>query len=197
MEDNLLDEEDKSSVTYLLSEILKKSDLEEKPDKAFEKIEKNVPTNGEIVSKICSDLAKNLISESDAILSLEKNLGVSEEKAKQIINDIKNIILPPLKQIFEKRLKTTYKKSLDEPSTTSNEKPISPFIKKSDALNLEEEIKKDILQEERPFITQKSAIEKSEKKFKKPIKKTEEKEMADKFIKKPKSSGSDKYRESL
>ncbi len=126
MEDNLLDEEDKSSVTYLLSEILKKYGLEEDPDRAFEKIEKFAPTNGDIASKICSDLAKNLVSEPDAALSLTKNLGMPEEKAKQIITEIKNIVLPPLKEFLTKRAKIFQDENTKKPVEKNSGQTFTP-----------------------------------------------------------------------
>jgi hypothetical protein len=126
MENNILDEEDKSSIGYHLSEILKKYGLEEEEEKSFEKLEKDEPLNGEFIGEICSNLAKNLISEKDAILSIQKKFNITEGTSKEILNDIKNIILPQLKEIIVKRYNSSANKNVPD---TNQEVDIFPKIK--------------------------------------------------------------------
>lgn len=164
MEDNLLDEEDKSSVGYHFSEILKRYGLEEKEEEAFEKLEKDEALNGEILSELCSNLAKNLISETDAVANVQKKLNINEETAKKLINDIKTTILPLLKEIFKKRY------------------------------NSEEKIEKKIPEEVKPITAKNPATPIKKPKIQKEISKLPKKIIQ---TERPKSSGSDSYREPI
>ena len=185
MQYNILDEDDKSSVGYRLSEILKKYGLEEEEEKGFEKLEKDEPLNGEVVSEICSNLAKNLILETDATLSIQKKLNITEGVAKEIINDIKNVILAQLKGFIAKRYNLSANKNAPDTTVERIEKKLLAEVKPTMA---EEPISSKNIKTPVKRVkkyTKNLEISEEDSKFPKTI---IEKEM-------PKQGGPDRYRE--
>lgn len=100
---NLLNEENQADISSLMDVILKKYSLEEDPNKMYQKIKDEKRPNKTIISYLAKDFAENKIDEKSFLLSLQKQLLLSEEISKKIIYDIKSIYLPPLKKILERK----------------------------------------------------------------------------------------------
>ena len=96
-------EDNKPTISSLISDILKKYGLEESFEDINKKLINGKLSNAGIINNLSKDLIDGLISEPNFISALEKNFNIQKELAKQILGDIKKIILPPLKKIIEKR----------------------------------------------------------------------------------------------
>lgn len=108
METNLSTEEKNEPATGVLAyNILKKYGLEENIEDSWKKIEKGELTNKAIINRISKDFANNLVSEKNAVTSLQKYFNIPSEKSVQIFNDIKTTILPILKKIKPSKNQTT------------------------------------------------------------------------------------------
>jgi len=81
-------------VFSLLSKILNKNGFKVSLSNEVNKIENNESSFIDIIFKLSKNLAKEKISEKDFILSVQKQMGASEEKAKNVLRDIKEKILP-------------------------------------------------------------------------------------------------------
>ena len=104
MVNNFLDDEDQPSTSSLLSDILKKYNLEDSTEKIYEKLEKDEQLNLEIISNAAYDLAENKILDKDLSDSLKKNLNIDNATSKLIQDEIKSTVVPPLKIILAKKM---------------------------------------------------------------------------------------------
>lgn len=100
---NILNEENQTDISFLMDGILKKYGLEEDPNKMYQKIKNGERPNKTIVSYLTKDLAENKIDQKSFLLSLQKQFSLSEEISKKIIYDVKNIYLPLLKKVLERK----------------------------------------------------------------------------------------------
>jgi hypothetical protein len=88
----------KPSINYLLSELLKKNNLEENRETAIKIITSGGLLYIETTRKLIDSFITDPIPEKDFILSLQKRLNISSQEAESIFKDIKEIILPRFKE---------------------------------------------------------------------------------------------------
>jgi len=146
-----------------LLDILKKYGLEENEDEVIEKLSEEKTSYEIIIDKLAKEFAKKEISEKDFFFSLQKNLNVSEEVAKKIAEDIKNIFIPLLEKIPETQFEIS-----------SSEKKLTPenLSEKSRIIAIEPSLPEEEPKKEEPI---QSSWKKTQRLAEQPIEKFEEK----------------------
>lgn len=91
----------------VVSNILKKYDLEESSEEACKKIKEGKKPRVNIIIQAASDLVLNKISETGFISTLEKQLEITRQIAEKIISDVKEKLLSTAKKITVGELKTS------------------------------------------------------------------------------------------
>ena len=187
MENNLLNDENTSSVSSSLSEILKKYGLDEDIEKIAKKLEIDETTNLEIISNASDDFSENKISEKDLTTYLQKNLNIQEEKAGKIAAEIRDNITPILKTLALKKIS-------DKPVVAIKPEEIITKIPPT----ISEEIKTGTINTDMGKTGTSEIPKKPKKTLQEKFKKANILEKDNKFIPKPKqSSGADSYREPI
>lgn len=77
----------------VISEILRKYDLEETDDETFEKLEKGIPLRGEVILNITEEITLGTTSTQELTSSLQKNLNIPKEIAEKLTEDIKRKLI--------------------------------------------------------------------------------------------------------
>ena len=146
---------DEKSEAVLL-EIIKKNNLEENDEQAFEKIKAHKPLNETVVIKLTRDLIVGRISAKEFAESLHRKLNISIEKTKMIAKDIINNLIPLLEKIPEDRLEDyNRKKKLSEVQEEIEEKQKLPSKSSTQDIILEkirQSAPVQIVEEQKPAI---------------------------------------------
>jgi len=109
---------------FLITEIMKKYGLEEKEGDSLEKILRGEKTKGEITAKIIKRRGEKEISEKNLTTEIKKNLGLSNEKAMAMAEEIEAKFFSPTKAhvlvIEPKTKKEVWKKIEVRPPSRSS-----------------------------------------------------------------------------
>ena len=127
-----------------LSEILEKNSLKESPEEAALKDEESF---AHIILRLSKDYLMGAIIEKDLILSLQKQLKISEQVAKNLVEDIKEKIIPLAEKIEIKEQSKKEQLITTAPTTLTNENQNiakKPTIEEIDIASKPIEIKKTI-----------------------------------------------------
>jgi len=172
---------DEITIIDVISEILINNNLESSSSDILNKLRREKISKFIIIRDAALSFAGKKITEKDLLLSLQKQLDISEDSAKKIVNDIKQKLMP-----FAKIINFDVEESPPPKVSSDEEDSFSPFVKKPDVLNVEEN-KKLI---DRPAflkdaVPKKYNVEKEEK-------------LKDIAIQKPiKNNANDSYREPI
>lgn len=78
----------------IISDILKKYDLEENDDKIIEKLENGDPFNASILINLAESVISGIISEANIVLEIQKRLNTANDIAINLFADLKSKIIP-------------------------------------------------------------------------------------------------------
>jgi len=139
----------------VLSEIMKRYNLEESNEEWLKKSKEGKSSNIVIIDKITKDFAKEIISERESVESLKKELSVPQQTAEKISKDIIDNLVPLLEKLSEEELAKVNGKEeiIRKPITAA---PIKPPI------GLEKTPKEEVfgLPSEKPQVAKKPLIPK-------------------------------------
>lgn len=134
----------------VLEDIIKKYNLGENDDEIIKRLSEHKPSSIVIIDEITKNFVQQNLSEKDLITALQKDLGVSQQTAKKMSEDIKNNLVPLLEKVpeieFEKPtigMKTMPAIPIREDLTIS-EANLPPYQKKPLEIPSEEIIRKNI-----------------------------------------------------
>ena len=97
-------EEDSPDSDSVTDGLLEKYNLQEDPNKVYQKITQGIWPNKKFIECLVKTLAEKKVSEKDACASLQKDLGVTTEAAYDIVNTLQTTVVPHFKKVLEKRL---------------------------------------------------------------------------------------------
>lgn len=146
----------------VVSNILKKYNLEESSEEACKKINEGKKPRTNIIIRAASDLVLNKISETGFISTLEKQLEITKQTAEKIINDVKEKLLSTAKIVTVGEIKTLEEETI---IATPIKPPIGLEKTEEEAL---EPVLKTPSRAKKPLI---SEISEKTKKAKKPSQK--------------------------
>lgn len=182
----------------ILDGIIKNFQLEENVDEFAKRLSQGKLSKNVIISNLSKDFAKGILSEKDLINSLQKDLEISSTTAEQISKEIINKLIPLLEKVPEEKL-------TDPVSREEVSKRIFGEEIKQNPASVPEKNEKILKPEKNPIFAKEPII--TEKPIKKPkktaVEEFDEPEKISKLPKKiiqterPKSSGSDSYREPI
>jgi len=175
------------------SDVLQKYKLDESPEELIEKMK----TDKQLYCEIFMDIVRNLfgksIKENELVPLLESKLSISKEIAEKLGIDIKEKILPLIKEVETPT--EEQKEETRENIQTEKDDELS-FIKKTPIISVEENEK--VLKKEREPIITKKPIDTEE--IKKPVKKKDGSSLEKAKESTPQSKqpkGPDSYREPI
>ena len=169
----------------VLSDILKKYQLDETEEQGIKKLEADQPFFGEIVMGLVKDLIFDKIQDKDLTILLQQKLNISQKTAEDLTADIKEKILPLIKKVSVPTEETA-----EKPVIQIAENNPQPFIKTTPNISVEEN--ENILKEKRVPIAKE--LKKETKKISNPI---SIKRTASQPTQPTQSKGPDSYREPI
>ncbi len=115
----------------IISELLKKYQLQETPEELFKKLTKGGIPKGGIILDIVIETAEGKILKKDLTSALQKRLEISEEKAKKLAEDIEEKLLVLVKKVPKEEIEVPKeplitKKPLMTEKPSIIEKPETP-----------------------------------------------------------------------
>ncbi len=133
--------------TLVISEILKKHNLEKTTGDIFEDIKQEKSWDrGAVILDIAMDITQGNIVKKDLITSLQKKIEISEIKAEKLADDIATKLLPLLKRDPRKEVKNLTKNPI-LPKIKSSVVPEQPLTSKKSSV-----IKKPTKREELSMV---------------------------------------------
>jgi len=119
----------------IISELLKKYQLQETPKELSKKLTKREIPRGGIILDIAIEVAQGKILKKDLTSALQKRLEISEEKTKKIAEDIEEKLLVLVKKVPRKEIEIpeeppVTKKPLTAEKPSIVEKPETPSKKR-------------------------------------------------------------------
>jgi len=87
-----------------LEDLINNFKLQETPEDYVEKNKQNKPSNIVVMDRLARDFAVNEISETNLVASLQKELGVSQQTAEKISEEVISKIIPFLEKVPEEKL---------------------------------------------------------------------------------------------
>lgn len=146
---NQINNNDQLDTNSSMDEILIKYNLQEDPDKAFQKIMSGIEPNRAILGNLVKDIIDGKITTKVAYAFLQKSLSVSVAVAKNITDDIQSTVVPKMKMILNNLSQGQQASKLEE-KTIAIQVPKVEENKKINNANTINKLPKKTIQTEKP-----------------------------------------------